>query len=75
MRRSVTLFWKSDSRLASPDLQPIQVEIPFANEVTGKQFKVLGKNRVTGRTLASPAFDEGTLYLRTDEHLYKYARQ
>ena len=41
----------------------------------GKQFKVLGKNRVTGRTLASPAFDEGTLYLRTDEHLYKYARQ
>jgi choline dehydrogenase len=35
-----TLFWKSDSRLASPDMQPIQVEIPFANEVTGKQFKV-----------------------------------
>ncbi len=38
----------------------------------GKQFKVLAKNRVTGRTLASPAFDEGALYLRTDEHLYKY---
>ena len=41
----------------------------------GKQFKVLGKNRVTGRTLASPAFDEGTLYLLIAVQLYTYARQ
>ncbi len=36
-----TLFWKSDAGLPGPDLQPIQVEIPFANEVTGKQFQVV----------------------------------
>jgi choline dehydrogenase len=33
-----TFFWKSDSRLATPDLQPFQIEIPYTSEVTGKQF-------------------------------------
>jgi choline dehydrogenase len=33
-----TFFWKSDSALATPDLQPFQIEVPFASEVTGPQF-------------------------------------
>ena len=39
----------------------------------GKSFEVLGKNEVPGRTLATPAFSGGAMYLRTDEHLYKFA--
>ena len=35
-----TFFWKSDSALDTPDLQPFQVEVPYATEVTGKQFKL-----------------------------------
>ena len=33
-----TFFWKSDSKLDTPDLQPFQIEVPFASEVTGPQF-------------------------------------
>lgn len=33
-----TFFWKSDSRLDTPDLQPFQIEIPYTSEVTSKQF-------------------------------------
>jgi choline dehydrogenase len=35
-----TLFWKSDSSLDTPDLQPFQVEIPYASEMTGPQFQL-----------------------------------
>ena len=35
-----TFFWKSDSHLDTPDLQPFQIEIPFTTEVTGKRFTV-----------------------------------
>lgn len=41
----------------------------------GKAFAPLGKNRVNGRTLATPAFDKGALFLRTDEHLYKFGEK
>lgn len=41
---------------------------------TGRKFVELGKNEVPGRTLATPAFSAGAMYLRTDEHLYKVAR-
>lgn len=40
----------------------------------GKKFMVLGKNTVLGRTLATPAFSEGAMFLRTDEHLYKFVQ-
>ena len=40
----------------------------------GQKFAVLGQNRVPGRTLATPAFSDGAMYLRTDENLYKIAR-
>lgn len=38
---------------------------------TGKDFVNLGINEVPGRTLATPAFADGAMYLRTDEALYK----
>lgn len=41
----------------------------------GKQFTVLKKNTVPGRTLATPAFSDGAMYLRTDETLYKFINQ
>lgn len=31
-------FWKSDSTLASPDLNIVQIEIPYASEVLAKQY-------------------------------------
>lgn len=40
----------------------------------GPKFTTLGKNEVPGRTLATPAFSNGAMYLRTDTHLYKIAR-
>jgi choline dehydrogenase len=33
-----TFFWKSDASLPTPDLQPFQIEVPYASEVTGKQY-------------------------------------
>jgi choline dehydrogenase len=36
-----TFFWKSDPALDTPDLQPFQIEVPYASEVTGKQFNVV----------------------------------
>ncbi len=40
---------------------------------TSKEFEVVAKNEVPGRTLATPAFSDGAMYLRTDEHLYRIA--
>jgi len=39
----------------------------------GPKFEVFGKNELPGRTLATPAFSDGAMYLRTDEFLYKFA--
>ncbi len=33
-----TFFWKSDSALDSPDMQPFQIEVPYATEVTGPSY-------------------------------------
>lgn len=38
-----------------------------------RDFVVLGTNQVTGRTFATPAFSGSALYLRTDEHLYRFS--
>ncbi|WP_137155618.1 GMC family oxidoreductase N-terminal domain-containing protein [Rhizobium sp. FKL33] len=35
-----TFFWKSDSSLDTPDLQPFQIEVPYASEVHGPAFSV-----------------------------------
>ncbi|MFM8288394.1 MAG: PQQ-binding-like beta-propeller repeat protein, partial [Planctomycetaceae bacterium] len=39
----------------------------------GRKFEILGTNELPGRTLATPAFSRGAMYLRTDELLYKIA--
>jgi outer membrane protein assembly factor BamB len=55
-------------------------KILFLNEIglatwvePGHEFKSLGENELPGRTLATPAFSNGAMYLRTDETLYKFA--
>lgn len=40
----------------------------------GREFSVLARNTVPGRTFATPAFADGAMYLRTDEYLSKIAR-
>jgi outer membrane protein assembly factor BamB len=37
----------------------------------GREFQLLKKNEIPGRTLATPAFADGAMFLRTDEHLYR----
>ncbi len=37
----------------------------------GREFQLLGTNQLDGRALASPAFSDKAIYLRTDQHLYK----
>jgi outer membrane protein assembly factor BamB len=39
----------------------------------GHEFAMAGENQLPGRTLATPAFADGAMYLRTDEFLYKFA--
>lgn len=40
----------------------------------GREFENLGTNEVPGRTLATPGFSRGAMYLRTDTTLYKIAQ-
>jgi choline dehydrogenase len=35
-----TFFWKSDSRLDTPDLQPFQIEIPYVSDANAKRYTV-----------------------------------
>lgn len=35
-----TFFWKSDSALDTPDLQPFQIEVPYASEVHGGAYEI-----------------------------------
>ena len=37
----------------------------------GKKFESLAVNKLEGRTLATPAFVDNTIFLRTDTHLYR----
>lgn len=39
-----------------------------------KEFAGLGTNEVPGRTFATPAFLDGSMYLRTDEFLYRFSQ-
>ena len=34
-----TFFWKSDSRLDTPDLQPFQIELPYTSEETRTRYQ------------------------------------
>jgi choline dehydrogenase len=35
-----TFFWKSDSSLDTPDLQPFQIEVPYVSEIHGGAYEV-----------------------------------
>lgn len=37
----------------------------------GREYQLLQKNEIPGRTLATPAFANGAMFLRTDEYLYR----
>jgi outer membrane protein assembly factor BamB len=36
-----------------------------------REFREVQTNSIPGRTLATPAFADGAMFLRTDEHLYR----
>ena len=59
-----TFFWKSDSALDTPDLQPFQVEVPYASEVTGKQYKVPKAGWTIAPGLVRPE-SHGTVTIRS----------
>ena len=40
-----------------------------------KQYQPVGKNQISGRTFATPAFYKNAMFLRTDEHLLKISRK
>jgi outer membrane protein assembly factor BamB len=40
-----------------------------------REFAVVGQNELPARTLATPAFADGAMFLRTDEHLYKFSER
>ncbi len=61
-----TFFWKSDSALDTPDLQPFQVEVPYASEVTGKQFNVPKSGWSILPGLVRPE-SHGTVTIRSDD--------
>jgi outer membrane protein assembly factor BamB len=41
----------------------------------GDTFRRVNENKVDGRIMASPAFVEPSIFLRTDTHLYRIERQ
>jgi outer membrane protein assembly factor BamB len=58
----------------------VQDRILFLNETgqatwvrVGQKFEMMERNELPGRTLATPAFAAGAMYLRTDTTLYKIA--
>jgi outer membrane protein assembly factor BamB len=64
---------------ASPVLADSRIY--FQNEVgvtyvvkPGPKFELLQKNEIGERTLASPAIVDGTIYLRSEKHLWKIGR-
>jgi choline dehydrogenase len=59
-----TFFWKSDSQLETPDLQPFQIEIPFASEATVKRFELPKAAWSIAPGLVRPA-SRGHLQLRS----------
>ncbi len=40
----------------------------------GKAFEILAKNDLNERSLASPALDEGAIFLRTESHLWRIGK-
>jgi outer membrane protein assembly factor BamB len=61
---------------ASPTLADGKIYVVGEDATTyvlapGEQFQLLAANHLEGRALASPAFVDGAIFLRTDIHLYR----
>jgi choline dehydrogenase len=59
-----TFFWKSDANLPTPDLQPFQIEVPYASEVTGKQYAIPQAGWTIAPGLVRPK-SRGRIHLRS----------
>lgn len=59
-----TFFWKTDPGAKSPDIVPVQIQIPFPSEVTAKQFAIPKAGWTIAAGLARPK-SRGTLTLRS----------
>ena len=80
MRTPATSIWTE--RLggdfsASPVFAEGRIYFPNEEGVTyvvkaGEEFEPLATNDLGERTLASPAVDDGALYLRTASHLWRF---
>jgi choline dehydrogenase len=84
-----TFFWKSDSSLDTPDLQPFQIEVPYASEIHGPAFEVpagswtiapgvvkpqsRGEVRLTGADPSDPVKIDGG-FLKEETDLTKLLR-
>ena len=77
-----TVYWNErlgGSYSASPILAGGKIyfvsEAGVANVISiGKKFKLLAKNDLGERSLASPAVADGALFIRTAKHLWKFQR-
>lgn len=61
-----TFFWKSDSRLDTPDTQPFQIEVPFASEVTGPAYAPPTEAWTLAPGLVAPK-SRGRVYLQSSD--------
>ncbi len=57
-----TFFWKSDSSLDTPDLQPFHIEVPYVSEIHGAAFEVPGGSHTISPGLVRP-FSRGQVRL------------
>lgn len=61
-----TFFWKSDSALDTPDLQPFQIEVPFVSEVTGPAYAPPAGSWSIAPGLVRPK-SRGRVYLESND--------
>ena len=61
-----TFFWKSDSSLDTPDLQPFQIEVPFLSEVTGPEYNAPPGSWSIAPGLVRPK-SRGRVYLESSD--------
>ena len=59
-------FWRSDSTLSSPDINLVQIELPYASEVVAKEYAPPPSSWALCAGLIAPK-SRGTVTLRTDK--------
>lgn len=59
-------FWRSDSTLGSPDINLVQIELPYASEVVAKEYAPPPSSWALCAGLIAPK-SRGTVTLRTDK--------